>query len=177
MKKIVNELTGQAYYVSFDGKTASKDAIQNFQIWHNRNGYKPTLIDDGIAGKATLKAISKYGDAFDSIKKPVDLVQNMGRPSSADTMPPLPSLEEQKIEAKKGKVWNKALGAYTFAKEQGIIDKALGALGLSKSSNEPIDDNANIPKENKGLSDGAKIGIAVGSVLVLGLIIYAVTKK
>jgi hypothetical protein len=62
-------------------------------------------------------------------------------------------------------------------KIKSVIDTVKG-LGIGKNKGKPMPPPPPPPPPPpKGLSTGAKIGIAVGGVAVLGLIIYLVTKK
>lgn len=61
-------------------------------------------------------------------------------------------------------------------KVKSVIDTIKG-LGIGKNRTQPMPPPPPLPPEPKGLSTGAKIGIAVGGVAVLGLVIYLATKK
>lgn len=47
----------------------------------------------------------------------------------------------------------------------------------STASTEPRNINITMPEQSSGLSQNAKIGLAIGGVAVLGIVIYLATKK
>jgi hypothetical protein len=92
----------------------------------------------------------------------------------------------QAVEAsKKGLIWDKTKKGFVkvgqFAKDTGItgglIDKLKDTLGIGTPTQTDQTTYVAPADEPKGLSKGAKIGIAVGGAVVLGLIIWAIAKK
>ncbi len=64
-------------------------------------------------------------------------------------------------------------------KSKDLVSTLGGILGTESSDND-IDRGADVntkPIEKKGLSNGAKIGIGVGGLVVVGLIIFAIVKS
>jgi hypothetical protein len=78
-------------------------------------------------------------------------------------------------------VWDKVKQAWVKAKESGLLDKGLdlvkARLGRPTSTQVNVPLPPPPPPEPTGLSKNAKIGIAVGGVVVLGLVIFLATRK
>jgi hypothetical protein len=151
-------------YLSFDASTATKSQIMDFQTWAVQNKVADLKVD-GIAGDKTKAAIKMYGNDYD----------NRFAPKRTTTS--TPTATEVAANTKKGLTYDKALNAWVKAKDSGLLDKAKGLLGLGGAPTETGGDMPLPEEEEKKWSTGAKVGVAVGGALVLGLIIYAVTRK
>jgi len=178
-------------YLSFDGsgKPVTSAEIKQFQTW--LDGKYPTWLNGGklnggagygTFGPSTTSAWKTYGAEFTASL-------NSGMPMPTPSATTEPTKEEQIAQAKKGKVWDKAKGFVTSDKAKdvlksltegggimGAINALLGGGTTATTSTDTTTQTASTTTPPTGLSMGAKIGIAVGSVAVLGIIIYAVTR-
>lgn len=145
-------------YIPFDGKNASKESVLAFQKYANKSGYTPALKEDGIYGKNTQKAIdSGLGKKWDDLNALVSKT-----PDSTKEKP------------KKGKeLLNKAVTGLEQAKESGLLDKIGGLFGLGATPAETPSVDTNAPVEESS----SKLPYIIGGVVVLGIIVYFVTKK
>jgi hypothetical protein len=180
------------WYLSFDQN--NKEDVKGFQRWVQKN-IKSDIIDfvsvtqnkDGsytkytgeaaVDGKMlgkTAEAWFKYGDQYLASFNPTPTLQTQPPQTTAPTAQPTP--EQIAAARKKGLDWNKLSNKWEKIKSSGLWDAALGLLGLGKKPDEaPTEDKLKNP--DKGMSKGAKIAIGVGAVVILGVIIYAATKK
>jgi len=152
-------------------------------------------------GTKTAKAWDTYGAEWVSVMKKLGFaIGNIGNTVDSGGGS-TPSTAEQIGQAKNGKVWDKAKGWIQsdsakdlLAKLQaaggirglfgGIFGSKGGGSGLPSTDASPIDNSGGGSGSGsgsgtpppKGLSKGMKIGIAVGAVVILGIIIYAVTR-
>jgi hypothetical protein len=70
-------------------------------------------------------------------------------------------------------VWDKVKKAWVKAKDTGLVDSALAFLNRNKKPNVPVDLTPPPPPvQEKGLSQGAKIGLIIGGVAVVGVVLY-----
>lgn len=192
-------------FYGIDGKSVSQvKAFQKFAntkganltvdgLWARKDGKKSN----------TQKAYDVYGSQWESsvvsgstpINTTTSTTNTTGSspsatPPSATAVPPTATnIEKMK---KKGFNWDKAKGAWTKAQgfwgkaeETGILGKVGDYFGLnlgnkpSPDGGAPIDTTEPItetPAEEKGMSKNMKIGLAVGGVVIIGLIIYAATR-
>ena len=173
------------FYSGFDanGKPnkSNKTEVKQFQNFANSKG--ESLVVDGIWGAKSETAWGKWGTDF---AKSIGI--GSGTPTSTTTTP---SKDEQIEQAKKGKIWDKAKGWITSDKAKDVLrsllagDGLMGALntllggGSSSDSTPSASTDVNNPSATKptGMSKGLKIGIAVGAVVILGIIIYSVSKR
>lgn len=186
-------------FYGIDGKNVSQ--VMAFQTYANSKGAKLTV--DGLwfrkDGKKsnTQKAYDVYGSQWESsvvggstpINTTPSNTQSSTPPSATAVPPTTTNIEKMK---KKGFIWDKAKGAWTKAQgfwgkaeETGILGKVGDYFGLnlgnkpSPDGGAPIDTTEPInetPAEEKGMSKNMKIGLAVGGVIIVGLIIYAATR-
>jgi hypothetical protein len=94
---------------------------------------------------------------------------------NADNQPTQQQIEEQK---KKGLTWDKVKGTWVKAKESGLLDSIISFITPTQTapvSSPPQSEPINTPAK-EGLSKGAKIGLIVGGLAVVGAIIYFATK-
>ena len=155
-------------------------------------------------GTKTAKAWDTYGAEWVSVMKKLGFaIGNIGNTVDSGGGGSTPSTAEQVEQAKKGKIWDKAKGWIQsdsakdlLAKLQaaggirglfgGIFGSKGGGSGLPSTDASPIDNSGGgsgsgdgggtPPPPPKGLSKEMKIGIAVGAVVVLGIIIYVATR-
>lgn len=75
-------------------------------------------------------------------------------------------------------VWDKLKKGWVKAKESGLLDSAMAFLQRGKKvpSNEPVLPPPPPIEEKKGLSQGAKIGLIIGGVAVVGVVLYFLLK-
>lgn len=165
--------------------------------------YLPKLIEDGIVtpGKNTEKAIAKHGAEFDQVA--LMLMNTMSGGSTPNTTPTLPvtatgtpatnanlTTTSPTGEKKAGYVFDKTLGAFVKLKDAGVLDmlgnlfgKNLGGGNQNQGNQQTWDGGGQTPPpppttdEKPGMSKTTKILIGVGGALVLGVIIYMLTKK
>lgn len=195
-------------YLSFDASKASQRQILAFQQWHNKKGYTPKLVEDGVVtkGKNTEKAIAKYGSEFDNVVATMTGILTGGVSTGGNTST-APSTAEQIEQAKQGKVWDKAKGWIKSDKAKDLLIKLQASGGVTgiwgnikklfgggggggavdtsvvttTDTTTPTTDTTT-PTTEKTLdgkpkwSTGKKIAVFGGGALVLGLIIYFVTR-
>jgi hypothetical protein len=162
-------------FFNFDatGKPQNKAETKQFQDWLDTN--YPTWYNGGKLngksgygnfGPATNTAWATYGSQFTAS---------------------MPSEAEMIAQAKKGKIWDKAKGWVTSDKAKDVLKSLLAGEGLMGVANillsgsttpsaEPVVVDTTIVEEKKGLSKTAKIGIAIGAVVVLGVVIYLIAR-
>lgn len=176
------KISRPSMYLSFVGTGISKEELMKFQQFANSKGWTPALVVDGVWGTKTQKAIDSLGSDYD--KMLAGTTTSSTSTSSGSTSGGAPSVEEQTKMAKAGKIWEKGKGWVTSGKAKNFLDNAKGLFGgLFGGEQTPVDSGSQYvaptptPEAKKGLSKGAKIGIAVGVVAVLGFIIYKATKK
>ena len=180
------------FYSGFDasGKPTTKSETQQFQDWLDSN--YPTWLNGGklnkgtgygTFGHSTTKAWNNYGALF---AKSIGI--GSGTPTPTPNTP-TPSKDEQIAQAKKGKIWDKAKGWITSDKAKDVLksllagDGLMGALntllggGSGDATPPPSTDSTQTTPTPTGMSKGLKIGIAVGAVVILGAIIYSVSKS
>jgi hypothetical protein len=98
-----------------------------------------------------------------------------------------PTKDEKIANAKLGKIWDKTKGWITSDKAKDVLRSLtegggfmgfLNALlgGGSGTETTTTDGTTTIEKIPTGMSKGAKIGIAIGVVAVVGIIIYVATR-
>jgi len=183
-------------FYGIDGK--NKKQVEEFQKFANSKG--ANLVVDGLwtikSGKKsnTQKAYDIYGSQWESsvvpIVAPTGNTQSSTPPTASAVPPTATNVEKMK---KKGFNWDKAKGAWTKAQgfwgkldETGLLGKAGDYFGLNLGSKTqtdggaPIDSTepiAEIPTEEKGMSKGMKIGLAVGGAVILIAVIYMATRS
>lgn len=71
-------------------------------------------------------------------------------------------------------VWDKVKKGWVKAKETGLVDSALAFVKRDKNvpSSVPVLPPTPPVEEKKGLSQGAKIGLIIGGVAVVGVVLY-----
>jgi hypothetical protein len=166
-------------YLTYTGKRLTGSAAAN-GVWHS----------------GTQRAYAKYGAEWEALKNPpqgtptitptsttapsVEVVNTNVPQVPAGQQPTVAQLEEQK---KKGIFWDKLKGTWIKAKQSGVLDWLAGLIGIKKPQGElpPVGSpqygsNTTAGKDRK-LSKNAKIAIAIGSVLVVGLIIYSIRRN
>jgi len=170
----------------------------NWVFGKNLNGKALNLTKKqgyGNYGGATQAAAKLYGNEFDEMMSSLGAslggMAMGGDQQSAPTVANIdtttvPTVAETNRRAKLGQVWQRGKGWIQEGKLQGAVDTAGGLFGSFKNlfggGSTPSAIDTTIPQGTPtvgkmGMSTGAKIGIAVGGAVVLGLIIYAVTKK
>lgn len=149
-------------------------------------------------GSKTAKAWDTYGNEWVGVMKNLGFaIGNIG-----STVAGAPTVAEQIEQAKQGKVWDKAKGWIQSDSAKGLLAKLQesggvrglfgsifgskgGGSGVPSADASAIDNSGGggsgdgggtPPPPPPGMSIGMKIGIAVGAVVVLGIIIYAVTR-
>ena len=78
---------------------------------------------------------------------------------------------------KAGMVWDKARGIFVKAKELGLVDGFLNRLGVRRDRGQtPITTTQEPPQTKQPMSNTTKILLGVGGLVVVGLLVYAVTR-
>lgn len=176
-------------YFSIDARNTKE--VQDFQIYANKMGYTPALVEDGLYfrkdGKEsnTQRAYKQFGADWEKQRQSATGMVGTGTAITTDAPPsnsPAVSnatiqgtssgnaalFEQQKKEAEsKGLVWDKAKGIFVQAKELGLFDFMLDKLGVKQDPD---------PKPKK-LNKTGKTVLIVGGVLIAGLIVYKLVKK
>jgi hypothetical protein len=138
---------------------------------------------DGKMGDKTQAAFAQYGGDWKTAMKAtgfsIDTSGGGGGGAGA------PTVDEQVEQAKKGKIWDKVKGWIQSDKAKDLLAQVQGAGGIkgwlsglfggSGGGAPPIDTMQTTPPPS-GMSKGMKIGLAVGGLVILGIIIYAVTR-
>jgi hypothetical protein len=154
-------------------------------------------------GTKTAKAWDTYGAEWVGVMKKLGFaIGNIGNTVDSGGGGSTPSTAEQVEQAKKGKIWDKAKGWIQSDSAKDLLAKLQaaggirglfgsifgskgGGAGFPSTDASPInnsggggsgDGGGTPPPPPKGLSKGMKIGIAVGAVVVLGIIIYVATR-
>lgn len=179
------------YMSSIDGKNSSQ--VMAFQKYANSKGAK--LIVDGLWGRKdgkksnTQKAYDVYGAEWEKSvisaptgtttttteTKPETVVVNDAPKVPTGSAPSSTQVEEQK---QKGVFWDKAKGVWVRAKDSGMLDNLANYFGLNTGAptNPTVDTNTPPIDDKPKMSKGLKIGLIVGGVILLGVIVYAVTR-
>ena len=193
------EVSEPSKYLSFDasGKPVTKAEIQQFQNW--LDAIYPTWLKGGklnggsgygTFGPSTSKAWGTYGADF---VKSLSTGTTPTGTTPTGTTPTTPTAEPTKDEkianAKLGKIWDKTKGWITSDKAKDVLKSLTEGGGIMGAINALLGGGSDATPDatvtgggtttettKEGLSKGAKIGIAVGSVVILGIIIYAVTR-
>jgi hypothetical protein len=152
------------------------------------------LSVDGIMGTKgkTFDAYKKYGAEWEKSvinaptsttttttteTKPETVVVNDAPKVPTGSDPTPTQVEEQK---KKGVFWDKAKGVWVRAKDSGMLDRLANYFGLNTGvapeTNPVVDTNTPPIDDKPKMSKGLKIGLIVGGVVLLGVIVYAVTR-
>lgn len=150
---------------------------------------------DMRAGSKTAKAWDTYGAEFTaSMKSLGNTLGNLfesGATTSTETTttPTVEPTKEEKIEqAKKGVIWDKVKGWVKSDKAKDVLKSLLAGegfmgflntlLGGGSGAGTTTDGTTTTTTDTTqtGMSKGAKIGIAVGIVAVLGIVIYVATR-
>jgi len=153
----------------------------------------------GTYGPSTANAYFVYGAEWEALKNPPQGTPSVTPTSTtapsvtpvttnvpqipAGQQPTVAQLEEQK---KKGIFWDKLKGTWITAKQSGVLDWLAGLVGIKL----PQGQQGNLPPvgspqygsnttdgKDRKLSRNAKIAIGLGGVLVVGLIIYSISKN
>jgi len=172
------------YYLNLDASSNSSE-ISAFQEWLNKNyagwakGYSngivlPVNSGYGSFGSLTQAAWSKYGNQYLASLPPTTA-------STTTTATTQPTESQIKEAAKKGMVWDNINKKFSDAKASGLLDTILGIFGGSKpQKSTSMGQTQQQTKDDDGkgkMSTGVKIAIGVGALMLVGGIIYAVTKK
>jgi len=191
-------------FYGFDASKPSQ--VKAFQDWMDIKypGWVP--LKDGKLNKNVSKGYGKYGPSTQKADKTYGaeftkgaaallntlggaLTASGGGASPADTTPSTtPTPEVIAAAKKKGVFWDKAKGWIQKGKDTGFFESlkakfspapAAGAptdTSGTPTDTTPVDTSATDATPPPGMSKGMKIGIAVGAVVLLGVIIYAVTR-
>lgn len=170
---------------------ATNSAKNNGSFLKKGSGY-------GTYGRSTSDAYKVYGTQWEAsviggnspISTPSSNSNQSNMPPSATAVPPTPAnIDSMK---NKGFTWDKTKGAWTklqgfYGKldDSGILSKVGDYFGLnlgnkSPDGGAPVDSantSSDIPVKSTGMSKGMKIGLVVGGVVILGVIIYSVTRS
>lgn len=193
------------YGFDANGKPTNTNETKIFQDWmdikhpnwaNGKNVGKGKIQGGyGTFGKSTTSAWNTYGSEFTASRTALANTLFGGGSTTPTATTTAPTTEEQIEQAKQGKVWDKAKGWVTSGKAKDLLAKLQGfqsgggikglfggLFGGGSSDSSVQTDNSSTgsytppSEEKKGLSKGAKIGIAVGGAVLLGIIIYAVTR-
>lgn len=172
---------------------ATNSARNNGSFLKKGSGY-------GTYGQSTNNAYKVYGSQWESSvvggSSPVSIPSSSNTQQSQSSTPPSASAvppTSTNIDSmkKKGFSWDKTKGAWTKIQgfwgkldDIGILGKAGDYFGLNLGTkptdgDAPVDStdmSSDVPVESTGMSKGMKIGLAVGGVIILGIIIYSVTR-
>lgn len=167
----------------------SSDQVKAFQDWMDAkhpNWVNGSNLNKGkgygnVKGPTTEKMYNQYKSEYN--KYLASAGASAGTPSSS------PRITEASPtgEKRKGQVYDRMLGAFVKAKESGLLD-TLGNIAdrflPGKTGGEPTQQEvgpgpAYYPEAESsgGMNKTTKILIGVGSLVLLGAIIYSVTKK
>jgi len=175
---------GDNYYY-IDKKNSSD--VKAFQTYANSKGAK--LVVDGIWGSKTQSAYDKFGAEWEASRTTApSQAPSLGMsppvaPPPTSTLPTIPQGQQPSVQQiedakKKGVFWDKAKGVWIQAKEIGAVDWLFGKLGLKTPATKDMGTpSAEGVVTKPKLSKGAKIGIYVGGALVVGALIYFLTKS
>lgn len=187
-------------YSSLDGKSSQAE-IKAFQDWLDIN--QPTWLNGstlkkgkgyGTFGPSTTKAWKVYGSSYTKAlgsvntggggSTPILPVTASGTPANNPNL----TTTSPKGEKKPGYVFDRALGGFVKLKDAGVLDLIGGLFGknlpgsnANQNTGQTWDGGGQTPppttEEKPGMSKTTKILIGVGGVLVIGVIIYMLTKK
>lgn len=145
------KVSPEDYYLNISGSD-TRDLIREFQSYANSMGHTPKLTEDGMWSAQTAAAAVKYGKEFDKQKG-------------------------------KGQFWDKAKGAWEKVQQSGLLQSIANLLSTGKkpdtNSMGSFDPSMNYPSvdTNKKSNNGMKIALAVGAVVLVGVIIFVAMKK
>lgn len=170
-------VAGEQDWLYVDG-SSDKATILAFQKYANSKGWSPKLVEDGKWGAKTQAAAGIWGVTFDSGTPPV--IPSVVPP----VIPPgaTPTVTQVAEAKKKGFTWDALAGGFVKTKESGLLDTVLGLFGKG-SATPPVSTAApyisvTTPVEEKPkMSTGVKIALIGGGVLVVGVLIFALTRK
>lgn len=147
-------------FSSLDGASNPK-LVLGFQKWANRfKGAR--LTEDGKWGKNTSSAWNKYGVDYQRVLQGAKSVLDT---AAANTSPE----RTDKLGT--------ALNKYSQVKESGILDTIGSIFGRKQPVEQGAMDYSQEQPQASGMSKGAKIGLAIGGVVLLGTVIYLATRK
>ena len=167
-------------YLSFDGKSATKAQILAFQKFANTKGYFPKLVEDGAYGAKTQKAIDVWGAEFDkAAQKLQGIAQGVMNPP---VIPAGGTPTQAQVDAmkKQGMTWDKVKGGWQKGKDILSGLKNIFGGGQQAADTATAQPSTDMPVADQpaptGMSKTMKIALIGGGVVVLGLIIWAVSR-
>ena len=178
-------VAGEQDWLYVDG-SSDKATILAFQKYANSKGWSPKLVEDGKWGAKTQAAAGIWGITFDS--GTTSVIPSVAPPVIPSVVPLVvppgatPTVTQVAEAKKKGFTWDALAGGFVKAKESGLLDTVLGLFGKG-SATPPVSTAApyipvTTPVEEKPkMSTGVKIALIGGGVLVVGVLIFALTRK
>jgi hypothetical protein len=194
---------GDFYGFDASGKPTTKAEVKQFQTYLVSKGVDisyTTKAGKTVSGAKAIDGImsagSKTAKAWDT--NGADFVKSLSTGTTPTETTPTgttptgttaePTKDEKIFKAKLGQIWDKNKGWITSDKAKDVLKSLLAGEGFmgflntllgggSGAETTTTDGTTTTTETTKdGLSKGAKIGIAIGGIALLGIIIYVATR-